>query len=597
MPRPGELLGGRYRLDDRIAAGGMGQVWAAIDTVLDRPVAVKTLLGGRDSDPGFLNRFRHEAQTMAALRHPGVVAVYDFGDTEDGAYLVMARVGGQPLNRILADRGRLPAAETMSIVAQAGWALQAAHEAGIVHRDVKPGNLIIEPDGTVVLVDFGVARSANSVTLTGAREVVGTALYIAPEQVSKRATGPAADIYALGALAYHCITGRPPFVGDNPLAVALQHITDEPSPLSGDVPQPIRDLIGTALAKQPDERFPSAAAMATAAEAAAAESVALTGGTAAGTEPESEDRDAVSRAMPAGAVAGFAGRAMVGRPRFGAPLPAGPARDGNTNADGSLAALNATGDNAAVASAATAGAWPEAATATEAARPEAATATEAARPEAATATGATGPEAATATRATGPAAATGAGGTGPAAAATRTAGPGAGAAPGQASVNGTASEVASGVNVAPRRRALVAVAAAVLVLLGLGATIALADPFGLFGDKPAGSNPAGTGKPSASVSARPTPKGTNRGDNTGGPRRSRPTSAPTDDKTKTTGPAQPTGAETTSTETTTPTREPTTAAPTQTSSDDENGGDDDNGGETDNSGSGNGNNGSGKYEG
>ncbi|SDT79563.1 serine/threonine-protein kinase [Actinoplanes derwentensis] len=269
MPHPGELLGGRYRLDDPIAAGGMGEVWQATDTVLERPVAVKTLLADRATDPGFQRRFRHEAQALAALRHPGVVPVYDFGSTEDeDAYLVMARVDGRALNHVLADRGRLGAAETMAIVAQAGRALETAHVAGIVHRDVKPGNLIVEPDGTVVLVDFGVARSAGSATLTGAREVVGTALYIAPEQVTRQETGPPADVYALGALAYHCLAGHPPFQGANPIAIALQHIEDEPPPLPGDVPAEVRALVMRAMAKQPADRFPSAGAMAETADAA-----------------------------------------------------------------------------------------------------------------------------------------------------------------------------------------------------------------------------------------------------------------------------------------------------------------------------------------
>ncbi|WP_328460073.1 serine/threonine-protein kinase [Actinoplanes sp. NBC_00393] len=270
MPFPGEMLGDRYRLDDRIAAGGMGEVWRATDTVLGRPVAVKTLLAGYAGDAGFRSRFQHEARAMASLRHGGVAPVYDFGETDEGAYLVMARVDGMPLNHWIAERGPLTADETMSIVAQAARALAAAHAAGIVHRDVKPGNLIIEPDGNVVLVDFGVARSAHSVTLTGAREVVGTALYIAPEQVSKRATGPAADLYALGAVAYHCLAGRPPFLGDNPLAVALQHLEQEPPPLPASVPDSVRELVATAMAKDPAERFPSAVAMASAADTAAA---------------------------------------------------------------------------------------------------------------------------------------------------------------------------------------------------------------------------------------------------------------------------------------------------------------------------------------
>jgi predicted Ser/Thr protein kinase len=270
MPHPGQMLGDRYRLDDRIAAGGMGEVWQATDTVLGRDVAVKTLKGDRAADPSFQNRFQHEARAMAVLHHPGVADVYDYGQTTDGgdAYIVMARVQGEPLNQLIASRGRLTPVETMSIVAQAARALEAAHQAGIVHRDVKPSNLIVQPDGTVVLVDFGVARSAQSAALTGAKEVVGTALYIAPEQVSKQTTGPPADVYALGAVAYHCLTGNPPFLGTNPIAVAMQHLQDPPPALPGDIPEPVRVVVVTALAKDPAQRFSSAAAMADAADAA-----------------------------------------------------------------------------------------------------------------------------------------------------------------------------------------------------------------------------------------------------------------------------------------------------------------------------------------
>jgi len=259
------MIGDRYRLDDRIAAGGMGEVWQATDTVLGRDVAVKTLHTDRAGDPGFQTRFRHEARAMAVLHHPNVADVFDYGESGSDAYIVMARVDGQPLSQRIAEHGRLTVAETLSIIVQAGRALEAAHQAGIVHRDVKPGNLIIQPDDTVVLVDFGVARSAESSTLTGAKEVVGTALYIAPEQVSKQVTGPAADIYALGAVAYHCLAGHPPFLGDNPVTVAMSHLNDDPPPLPDDVPGPVQALVATAMAKDPAKRFPSAAAMADAA--------------------------------------------------------------------------------------------------------------------------------------------------------------------------------------------------------------------------------------------------------------------------------------------------------------------------------------------
>ena len=270
MPSAGEILNGRYRLDDRIAAGGMGEVWRATDTVLGRDVAVKTLHADRAVDPGFQTRFRNEARAMAALHHPGVADVYDFGETANGsdAYIVMARVDGEPLTQRIAERGRLSPAETMSVVAQAGRALEAAHQAGIVHRDVKPGNLVIERDGTVVLVDFGVARSAGTATLTGVGEVVGTAMYIAPEQVSKDQIGPATDVYALGVVAYHCLAGQPPFLGDNPIAIAMQHVNEPPPPLPEDVPPAVRQVVTTAMAKSPAERYPSAAAMAEAADRA-----------------------------------------------------------------------------------------------------------------------------------------------------------------------------------------------------------------------------------------------------------------------------------------------------------------------------------------
>ncbi|GGN83165.1 hypothetical protein GCM10010112_61210 [Actinoplanes lobatus] len=269
MPGPGESLGGRYRLEDRIAAGGMGEVWRAVDTVLNRPVAVKMLLAGTAGEASFRQRFEHEARAMAALRHPGVAAVYDYGSTGEGAFLVMARIDGQSLDQRLNERGPLSPAETMAVVAQAGRALHAAHRAGIVHRDVTPGNLIIEPDGNVVLVDFGVARSATSQTLTGARNVVGTACYIAPEQVSKQVVGPAADLYALGAVAYHCLTGAPPFTGDDAVTIALRHVSEVPPPLPSAVPAPVRELVEQALAKDPTDRAPSAAAMAAAATNAA----------------------------------------------------------------------------------------------------------------------------------------------------------------------------------------------------------------------------------------------------------------------------------------------------------------------------------------
>jgi serine/threonine protein kinase len=274
MLSPGTTLGGRYRLDERIAGGGMGDVWRGTDVVLGRTVAVKVLRTAMLEDPEFAARFYGEARMMAAFRHPGVVEVYDYasdGDydgPEQVAYLVMAFVEGDPLSSRVKE-GPIGVAETMAIVAQAADALHAAHENGIVHRDVKPGNLIVKPTGAVILVDFGVARSTAMTSVTGLNAIVGTALYMAPEQVAKGNLTPATDIYALGAVAYHCIAGRPPFDGDNALQVALRHLEDDPDPLPDHVPYEVRDLIARAMAKQPSDRFQSAAEFAEAAFAVA----------------------------------------------------------------------------------------------------------------------------------------------------------------------------------------------------------------------------------------------------------------------------------------------------------------------------------------
>ena len=274
MLSAGSLLDNRYRLDDRVATGGMGDVWRGTDVVLGRTVAVKVLRTAMLEDPEFATRFYGEARMMAAFRHPGVVEVYDYasdGDYEGPekvAYLVMAFVEGDPLSSRVKE-GPIAVAETMSIVAQAADALHAAHENGIVHRDVKPGNLIVKPTGAVILVDFGVARSNAMTSVTGVNAIVGTALYMAPEQVAKGNLTPATDIYALGAVAYHCIAGRPPFDGDNALQVALRHLEDDPDPLPDHVPAEVRELIARAMAKQPSDRFQTAAEFAEAAFAAA----------------------------------------------------------------------------------------------------------------------------------------------------------------------------------------------------------------------------------------------------------------------------------------------------------------------------------------
>ncbi|GIH29352.1 hypothetical protein Aph01nite_76620 [Acrocarpospora phusangensis] len=295
MVAQGTTLDGRYRLDVRIGAGGMGEVWRGEDTVLARTVAVKVLLPGRLDDPGFAVRFQGEARAMATINHPGVVDVYDYGVTEvpgDGptAYLVMKFVDGEPLDRLLSRLGRIRPEPAMELISQAAAALQAVHDRGIVHRDVKPGNLLVRPDGTLVLTDFGIARSDAASRLTDAGMVLGTAAYCAPEQAEGEPVTFAVDIYALGVVAYECLRGRRPFDGDTPVAIALKHIREMPPPLPADIPPAIRHVVERALLKAPAERWPTAAAMSQAAaqsvnapaSAAFPEQYPQTGGFAAG---------------------------------------------------------------------------------------------------------------------------------------------------------------------------------------------------------------------------------------------------------------------------------------------------------------------------
>ena len=252
-------LSGRYRLTGRIATGGMGEVWRAEDTLLHRTVAVKVLKSELTSDPRFLERFRAEARNTAALSHPGIAAVHDYGeidsDGERTAYLVMELVQGEPLSAILLRTGRLPVAQVLDIIEQAAAALEAAHRTGMVHRDVKPGNLLVSPDNTVRITDFGIARAVDTVPLTQAGMVVGTAQYFAPEQAEGRRTTPASDVYSLGVVAYECLAGRLPFVADSSVAVAVMQIRNPAPPLPEDVPVPVRALVARAMAKDPRQRF------------------------------------------------------------------------------------------------------------------------------------------------------------------------------------------------------------------------------------------------------------------------------------------------------------------------------------------------------
>ncbi|YCK35640.1 protein kinase domain-containing protein [Actinomadura sp. ATCC 39365] len=266
----GTTLNDRYVLADRLGGGGMGEVWRADDLVLGRAVAVKVMMPALSENPTFTQRFQNEARAMATLRHRGVVGVYDYGVHEaDGrrvSYLVMEYVRGESLDRVLR-RGPLGAHEAMRLVAEVGDALAAAHAQGIVHRDVKPANLMVRPDGQVALTDFGVAHSGSAGHLTATGTMLGSAAYCAPEMAAGNEVTPAVDVYALGVVAYECLTGRLPYQGDTPVQIIFKHLNAPVPEPPADLPPAVRQVVTRALQKDPAQRWSSASDMARAARA------------------------------------------------------------------------------------------------------------------------------------------------------------------------------------------------------------------------------------------------------------------------------------------------------------------------------------------
>jgi serine/threonine-protein kinase len=253
---------GRYELTHLIARGGMAQVYRAMDRQLERPVALKVLFPELSVDRTFVERFRREAQAAANLSHPNIVPVFDWGEDDGSYFIVMEYVEGRPLSAVLRDPQRMPPRQIATIGAGVAAALAFAHRHGVVHRDVKPGNVLITPDGDVKVTDFGIARAMNteeSLTQTGA--VMGTAAYFSPEQAEGKGVDSRSDIYSLGVVLYEMAVGRPPFTGDSPVAVASKHVRDMPvlpREANPTVPPALEAVIMKAMAKNPDDRYGSA---------------------------------------------------------------------------------------------------------------------------------------------------------------------------------------------------------------------------------------------------------------------------------------------------------------------------------------------------
>ncbi|MEU9131745.1 protein kinase [Kitasatospora sp. NPDC048540] len=254
----GRALNGRYELVEILGVGGMATVWRAVDRQLGRQVAVKVLNGGLADDPRFADRFGQEAQHAAMLVHPRVAMVFDSGVDQGSPYIVMELVQGRPLSRLIAEAGRLPVERAVGVAAAVCEALAAAHAQGLVHRDIKPGNIMITEDGGVKVVDFGIARAGSSASrLTQTATVVGTAAYLSPEQATAGAVDGRADLYAVGCVLVEMLTGAPPFDADTPVAIAFKHVNEYPVPVSvhrPDVPPALDAAVLRLLAKHPDGR-------------------------------------------------------------------------------------------------------------------------------------------------------------------------------------------------------------------------------------------------------------------------------------------------------------------------------------------------------
>jgi serine/threonine-protein kinase len=273
-PLVGALLDGRYLVESRIASGGMSTVYRGRDVRLDRPVALKVMDPRYAGDQQFLTRFHREARAIARLKDPGLVAIYDQGDDPAHPFLVMELVDGGTLRELLRERGPMPPHAMAAVLRPVLSGLGVAHRAGLVHRDVKPENVLISDDGEVKLVDFGLVRAIAEAGITSTSVILGTAAYLSPEQVEGAATGPRSDVYAAGVMAFELLTGTTPFTGDNPLAVASQRLDRDvppPSSVIAGVPAEIDAFVARATARRAEERFADACEMGEGLEAVAEE--------------------------------------------------------------------------------------------------------------------------------------------------------------------------------------------------------------------------------------------------------------------------------------------------------------------------------------
>ncbi|MDW7981240.1 MAG: protein kinase [Thermomicrobium sp.] len=259
------ILNARYRLDEPIGEGGMAVVYRGYDLVLGRPVAIKVLRGQFAADASFLRRFEREAQAAARLSHPNIVSVYDVGRDDGLPYIVMEYVPGKTLKRLILERAPFPLEEAVQIVRQVAAALDFAHHHGLVHRDIKPQNILVDERGFVKVTDFGIAKGLSDVSLTEAGFGMGTVHYVSPEQARGEPATPASDIYALGVVLYEMLTGRLPFEADSPIGLAMKHVHEPPPPprqFNPTLPPPVEAIVLRALAKDPRQRFPTASALA-----------------------------------------------------------------------------------------------------------------------------------------------------------------------------------------------------------------------------------------------------------------------------------------------------------------------------------------------